>query len=94
MRAQIAWSSSLDDRLRDLRWRGLTWDAIAREMQMGRNTVLERGRRLGARRQAVVRARQEDADRPARPPGHPLTWGLITAGTLLEGCPYPYPVFV
>ena len=27
-------------------------------------------------------------DRPALPPGHPLSWGLLTLGTLLEGSPY------
>lgn len=25
--------------------------------------------------------------------GHPVTWGLLTAGTVLEGTPYPFPVF-
>jgi hypothetical protein len=36
----------------------------------------------------------ESRDRPPRPPGHPACWGLITAGTLLEGEPYPLPVFL
>jgi hypothetical protein len=27
--------------------------------------------------------------RPPLPPGHPLTWASITAGTCLEGTPYP-----
>ena len=27
------------------------------------------------------------------PAGHPLTWGLLTAGTVLDGAPYPFPVF-
>ncbi len=41
-----------------------------------------------------VRDVSEPADRPARPSGHPLTWGLITAGTVLDGAVYPYPVFL
>jgi hypothetical protein len=36
----------------------------------------------------------EARDRPARPAGHPHTWGMITAGTVLEGEKYPYPVFL
>ena len=27
------------------------------------------------------------------PAGHPTTWGLLVAGTVLDGTPYPYPVF-
>ena len=35
--------------------------------------------------------------RPSRPPlcaGHPTTWDLINKGTVLEGSPYPLPVFL
>ncbi len=95
MRTRVGWNAALDERLRALRAAGLTWDAVALEMAMGRNTVLERGRRIGARKlpppaPAVVEA----ADRPARPPGHPASWGRITAGTVLDGEPYPFPVFL
>lgn len=41
----------------------------------------------------VVRGRPGPDDRPALPPGHPDTWGLINAGTCLEGSPYPFPIF-
>ena len=37
----------------------------------------------------VVRGRPGQNDRPALPAGHPTTWGLITAGTILEGSAYP-----
>jgi hypothetical protein len=74
----------------------MTWPALAEAMGLGRNTVIERGRRIGARnlprRRPVVEA--EALDRPPRPPGHPDSWGLITAGTVLEGSPYPFPVFM
>jgi hypothetical protein len=95
MRAPVRWSAALDDQLKALRAAGLTWDAVAQEMALGRNTVLERGRRIGARKLPPPMPESlEAADRPARPPGHPVSWGLITAGTVLEGQPYPYPVFL
>jgi hypothetical protein len=37
---------------------------------------------------------EEARDRPSRQAGHPLTWDLINAGTVLEGEAYPYPVFL
>ena len=96
MRAHVQWTPELDARLRGLREAGVTWDAIAEALGLGRNTVLERGRKIGARRlrprpMAVV---EEARDRPARQAGHPLTWSLLTAGTVLEGEAYPYPVFL
>jgi hypothetical protein len=96
MRGRVVWSAALDDRLRLLRAGGLTWDQVALEMEMGRNTVLERGRRIGARgpRRVGPRLTLEPQDRPARPPGHPYCWGLLTDGTVLAGEPYPYPVFL
>lgn len=32
-------------------------------------------------------------DRPALPPGHPLTWSMLIEGTALAGSEYPFPVF-
>ena len=79
MRARVVWTVALDSEVRALRMAGLTWDAVAREMCLGRNTVLERGRRLGARRPRVrlELGVDEDPDRPARQPGHPDTWGSM-----------------
>ena len=42
----------------------------------------------------VVRGRPGQFDRPPLPAGHPLTWGAITAGTLLDHAEYPFPVFL
>lgn len=42
----------------------------------------------------VVRGRPGPDDRPALPSGHPDSWGLITAGTCIEGAAYPFPIFV
>ena len=95
MRAHVKWTAELDERLRNLRSAGVTWDGIASAMSLGRNTVLERGRKIGARRTPTCPPPAEEArDRPARQPGHPATWGLITSGTVLEGETYPYPVFL
>lgn len=41
----------------------------------------------------VVRGRMAATDRGPLPPGHPLSWGAITDGTVLAGADYPYPVF-
>jgi hypothetical protein len=96
MRSQVRWTPELDMRLAALRASGMTWDGIAAEMGLGRNTVLERGRRIGARRKPQPRPSlaEEARDRPPRQAGHPLTWELINRGTVLEGEAYPYPVFL
>ncbi len=96
MRAHVRWTEELDGWLTQLREVGTTWDGIALAMGLGRNTVLERGRKIGARRLRLgpPREPEEARDRPARQAGHPQTWGLLTLGTVLEGEAYPYPVFL
>jgi hypothetical protein len=96
MRGAVVWTEALDEQLRILREARLTWDRVAVEMGLGRNTVLERARRIGARtkRRSLPVEATEARDRPARPAGHPQTWGMLTAGTVLEGEAYPYPVFL
>jgi hypothetical protein len=96
MRACKAWTEARDEQLRALRAAGLTWDGVAEAMELGRNTVLERARKIGVRmwRQPAPAAQAEARDRPARQAGHPQTWAMITAGTVLEGERYPYPVFL
>jgi hypothetical protein len=96
MVAKVEWSAALDERLRALRQAGLSWSLVAAALRLGRYTVIERGRRLGARRpqRAAPIAEAEARDRPAWPPGHPVTWGVLTEGTVLAGEEYPYPVFL
>jgi len=95
MRSHVKWTPGLDEQLRELRGGGLTWDRIAAVMELGRNTVLERGRKIGARRLPVALPPPPEAkDRPPRCAGHPITWTLLTSGTVLEGEAYPYPVFL
>jgi hypothetical protein len=86
------WTEAADTRLRRLRAEGHTWDAIAAAFGLSRWTVIERGRRIGARRPPVLHPPRPDPARGPRPPGHPETWGLITRGTCLEGAAYPLPV--
>jgi hypothetical protein len=96
-RKRVQWTAAQDNQIKKLRVAGVTWDGVAAAMGMGRNTVLELGRRIGARkleRPAVQVVAAEPADRPARQAGHPATWDLINAGTVLSGSPYPYPVFL
>lgn len=95
MRAHVKWTPELDERLRGLRAAGTTWDGIAAALSLGRNTVLERGRKIGARRLPPLRLDAEELrDRAARQAGHPQTWGLLTCGTVLDGEAYPFPVFL
>lgn len=38
-----------------------------------------------------VTGRPSADDRPALPAGHPVSWGAITSGTVLDGVAYPLP---
>ena len=96
--AQIVWTAGSDARLLQGRAEGLPWQALADELRVGRNAAIERARRLGllpsTRVQPPPSPAVERVDRPALPPGHPLSWQAITADTALAGEPYPYPVFL
>ncbi|MBX5455109.1 MAG: AsnC family protein [Acidobacteriia bacterium] len=50
-------------------------------------------RKKGVEETAATQEDDEKAERPPLPPGHPLAWGLLTRGTILEGLPYPLPGF-
>ena len=76
-----------------MRAESASWDTIAIAIGVTRWTVIERGRRLGARLPPPdFVPPPEDPERPALPPGHPETWDVITRGMSLEGIPYPMPV--
>jgi hypothetical protein len=83
----LVWTQKQDDRIRRRRSEGATWMQIGVEMGMSRNTIIERGRRLGAKAGQVSREpppkREEEpvSEDPNRLPlraGHPLTWGVIS----------------
>lgn len=42
----------------------------------------------------VIRGRPGALDRPPLPAGHPVSWGAITDGTVLDQSCYPFPVFL
>lgn len=94
MSQYATWSDAQDTQIRRLRAEGMTWDGIAAELGRGVAIVRERGRRIGALRPPPdYEAPPEDPAREPLPAGHERSWGAITTGTVLEGEPYPLPVF-
>ncbi len=99
----IVWTPSRDTALRRLREEGASWDGVAHALGVSRNTALERGRHVGLLSGGGARPRATHAPTPIAPArpvvpsdqrlplpaGHPHSWGAITAGTLLDGAPYP-----
>jgi hypothetical protein len=94
MRRLFDWTPEDDAKLCALRREGLSWDAIAARIGATRWSTIERGRKLGAKRPVPVYEPPEDARmRGPLPAGHPASWEALTRDTLLDGAPYPYPVF-
>ena len=92
MPLKLRWTNAQDTRIRQLRAEGATWDAIAAALCLTRSAVIERGRRIGARPPPPeFVAEPEDPHRGPLPAGHPRTWGVLNAGTVLAGEPYPSP---
>ena len=94
MPKKLVWTAAQDTQIRRLRAEGASWDTVATILGLARWTVIDRGRRIGAlrpQRQSVLP--QDDLARDPLPAGHPRSWGVLTAGTVLEGTPYPLPVF-
>ncbi len=86
-----AWSAPRDALLRRLRQEGASWATIGAALAVPAETARERGRRIGAPRPppAATTSRPEDRFRPPLPPGHRLSWGLLTDNTVLAGLPWP-----
>ena len=84
---------------RELRAAGLTWDAVA--LEMASRDAIRYWNADGASAPAScdrpgqrAAAGRSIADRPARPAGHPVSWGLIDRqGTVLEGQAVPLSCF-
>ncbi len=89
---RIDWTEVQDMKIRRMRAESATWDTIAAAIGVTRWTVIERGRRLGAKLPVLeFDLPGDDPERPALPPGHKETWDVIIKGTPLEGMPYPIP---
>lgn len=83
------WTEAQDLQIKRLRAEGRTWDEISHTLGLTRWTVIERGRRLGARPPPPGSARAPiDPYRDALPAGDPITWSAITRGTVLDGVPF------
>lgn len=88
------WSPGIDHQIRRRRLEGANWQTIAAELFIDPLLVAARGQLLGVAdpRESDL-APEEDPAREPLPPGHPRAWNTITAGTVLQGEPYPLPWF-
>lgn len=88
------WTDAIDAQIRRLRAEDATWDEIARVLGRDQDLIEARARAIGVRCAPpdAIHPRQDPAREPL-PAGHPLSWGPLTAGTLLEGVDYPLPFF-
>jgi hypothetical protein len=93
MPKKLIWTDAQDAQIRRLRSEGETWDRIAAALKVTRWTVIDRGRRIGARLPPADHVPlPEDPERAPMPAGDPRSWNAINAGTVLDGTPYPIPV--
>ena len=95
MPLKINWTDCDDDILRECRAARASWADISLLLGVSPNAAAERGRtlkaRIGPRRPPPPPPppHMRDLGREALPPGHPVTWDLLTAGTSASGTPYP-----
>ncbi|MGC9270166.1 AsnC family protein [Acidiphilium sp.] len=87
------WTDAADNTIRRMRADGATWAAIGDVLGLSRNTIIERGRRIQALGGPVpprkpVRRAEDDPNREPLAAGHPISWGILTKGTVLEGVAY------
>ena len=87
---QVTWTDHQDNTLRHLRHDRASWETIANAIGRPVSTCMDRCRLIGARPPLVISIVAEDIsnDRRPLPSGHPMTWGLLTRGTVLEGVQY------
>jgi hypothetical protein len=96
--AQREWTPAEDAFVR-ANWFSLSLVAMGRAIGVTHATVLHRGTRVldlpwPRERETTPPAdpaEDMDLDRDPLPAGHPMSWGLITAGTCLAGTLYPEP---
>lgn len=83
------WTKEEDDAIREHREQRRTWMQIAALMGMSHNAVYSRGTRIGLPGELPERSPGQKRDYFPLPPGDPISWGAINAGTCLEGVEYP-----
>jgi hypothetical protein len=96
----IEWTLEMNATLQRLRDAGRTWLEIGVEMGMSQETVKNHAAAIGmdTRRLNQIPApiaqgeRVQHITREPLPPGHPVSWGILNAGTTLDGSSYPHPV--
>jgi hypothetical protein len=94
MPTKLTWTDAQDTQIRRLRMERASWDTIAATLGVSRWATIDRGRRIGAMLPpSDFVPPPEDPSRDPLPPGHPRSWDVINAGTVLEDTPYPLPVF-
>jgi len=87
------WTEGQDIQIRRRRIEGASWEAIAAELAMPVQMVADRADRLGISRAVRTSPLLQDPTREPLPPGHPDSWNALTAGTVLQGQPYPLRTF-
>ena len=83
-------SDRRDAIVRQMRADGAAWSEVAAVLGVAKETARKIGLALGLGPVEGVRpvASTQDRRRGPLPPGHAATWGLLTAGTVLEGVAY------
>jgi hypothetical protein len=98
MGAPRLWSAAEIETVATMRTAGETWGAIGERLGISRTTVMSHAVKIGLWTPGSTTgdttpkpARGDDPDRyrPAYPPGHAETWGIIVRGTCLENMEYP-----
>lgn len=92
MPLKLHWTEFQDRALRQLRAGGASWETIAKACGVSRNAAIERAKKLRIRiarpapsEPPIATDSPDQTERPALAPGHPLSWAILTEGTLLEG---------
>lgn len=93
----ILWPEHKITALRDLWAKGLSASDIGVKLQMSKDSVINKAHRLGlSARPNPVKPRPEPVTPPSErmkyglhplPALHPISWGVIIKGTLLDGQP-------
>lgn len=100
MPERIIWNDGMVATIRDMRQRGENLDAIGAALGLSRTTVGIKARQLAAAGVNVDLPKSAPLPQRARGyhdrdgshcmlAGDPVPWGILTAGTLLDGVPYP-----